>query len=832
MSLFQIRDTWTYKPAGEEECGIGCLSVANINNADDGKNKIICGGYSGLLHIYFPVEKSDSSPSTSEADDVLLETNLQNPILQIGCGNFVSSTAGVHLAVLHPRLLVVYKVFLSDGSVSHGKQCKLDMVYQHKLDRTAASMTWGPFGTKENDDFICVQSMDGALTLYEHETFMFTRFIPSFVLPGPLVYNSFNDSFVTISSSNFLESYSYQSLAVASENQSDSKQQNTSGGKRLSADWSLNIGESAVDITIVRQESNKPAIMVLGDRCLFCVEISGKMRFMKKFDCVVACYKVMSKNQQAGIKTIVATHSQQLLIFCNARLQWAAQLFSVPICIEISEIKNIEGTLVLLQDNFEISCSYLGTTPSLFTLPRSQNRAVEVDEIEKEINHYRNQIKDLQFSDDDVIPTKHDSTENNFPITVSFEVSKTLDRSQVLEENEDDVRPSTTCQIKLNTTRSLTDVQISLQCPPGLKSSFKQTVIPSLVPSTIPSIIRSQIQLNGECLPPCLDVEVSICYNETDGSPRVMMNKIELPITMVVQSCTSPKKLEHKVTLETSIPCVDLTVLFDEFVGDDNGPNMIGMQYIHGPKATILTSKSNHRYRIQCEEYPGLWIVVDSFVKRLTKHYPHAVITCSDTPCTDHLYDLVDRHFEVRKARSEVCVLLEQRSRQHRCIQRRLLSRFKDKTPSPLNCLDSLLEGTHEQLLTLVEAHTDYQQLLVRISSNLVSVCLLLSFIAKFYCGWSGDEHEYLHSALWTGLLDLTNDAMGWEESVILSINHLLRTKAQRSQTTPVEVPKDTVKLKKHLSVLFDRLCKDEKFWSDRISSQDLKSDGKLKESG
>lgn len=813
MSLFQIRDTWSYKPQGDEECGIGCLSVANVNNAEDGKNKIICGGYGGLLHIYSPSEAVENSASGSHVDDVLLETQLSYPILQVGCGNFLSSTAGIHLAVLHPRLLVVYKVFLTNGSVVHGKQCKIEMVYQHKLERTAANMTWGPFGTKESHDFICVQSMDGALTLYEHETFMFARFIPNFMLPSPLIYNQFNDSFVTVSSSNFLESYSYQSLAVASESQTDVKS-TSGGGKRLTADWSVNIGESAVDISVVRQESNKPAIMVLGDRCLFCMEMSGKMRFMKKFDYVVACYKVMEKNSTLGIGTIIATQSHQLLIFSNAKLQWAAQIFSIPICIEISEIKNTEGTLIFLQDNFEITCSYLGTTPSLFTLPRSQHRSIDIDEMEKEIDHYRNQIQQLQSTQDDPVVTTTTTNEMKSPLTIQLSTTLPSTKSNTIEEEEGDARPSVTCQIKLTTSRKLNEVQVSLQCPPGLQATFKQMVLPTLSPS-VPAIIRPQIQLNGLCLPSCLNIELSICYTENDDSPRVWMDMLELPLSILAQASTTPKKLEHKVTLDTNLPCVDLTILFNEFKCEDNNANLIGIQYIHGPKACVLTSKSNHRYRIQCEEFAGLWLIVDDFVKRLKKYSPKVEISCNDKPSPDQLYDLMDRHLEVRKARDEVCILLEQRSRQHRSIQRRLLARFKDKTPSPLNCLDSLLEGTHEQLLTLIEAYTDYQQLLNRISSNLTGACLLLSLITQYYCKW--DDNGFLTSVLWTGLND--NAAVGWEECVMFAITHLLRTKQKNNQqmlsTSQAQLPRDTMKLKKNLTIFFDRLCKHEKFWND-----------------
>ena len=45
--------------------------------------------------------------------------------------------------------------------------------------------------------------------------------------------------------------------------------------------------------------------------------------------------------------------------------------------------------------------------------------------------------------------------------------------------------------------------------------------------------------------------------------------------------------------------------------------------------------------------------------------------------------------------------LLAQRAQQFRAIERRLLTRFKDKTPAPLANLDTLLDGTYRQVLWL-----------------------------------------------------------------------------------------------------------------------------------
>ena len=54
---------------------------------------------------------------------------------------------------------------------------------------------------------MCVQSMDGMLSFFEQESYAFGRFLPGFLLPGPLRYVKKIDSFVTTSSSLLVESY-------------------------------------------------------------------------------------------------------------------------------------------------------------------------------------------------------------------------------------------------------------------------------------------------------------------------------------------------------------------------------------------------------------------------------------------------------------------------------------------------------------------------------------------------------------------------------------------------------------------------------------------------
>ena len=101
---------------------------------------------------------------------------------------FCDSTGDTQLAVLHPRLLSVYLIQKSQNAKQpkDGKESQyngfdnyqLSLVYQHKLSRSAHTMVAGRFGRVINKDFICVQSIDGTLSVFEQESHAFSRFLP------------------------------------------------------------------------------------------------------------------------------------------------------------------------------------------------------------------------------------------------------------------------------------------------------------------------------------------------------------------------------------------------------------------------------------------------------------------------------------------------------------------------------------------------------------------------------------------------------------------------------------------------------------------------------
>lgn len=110
MSIFQLQDYWTislsqHGEGNDDEYDLGCIAVGNFDNSSNGSDKIAVGSLKGILRVYNP------SGGEYKLDDLLVEENLEKPILQLLCGRFIPSSLGtLGLAVLHPRSLAVYEL--------------------------------------------------------------------------------------------------------------------------------------------------------------------------------------------------------------------------------------------------------------------------------------------------------------------------------------------------------------------------------------------------------------------------------------------------------------------------------------------------------------------------------------------------------------------------------------------------------------------------------------------------------------------------------------------------------------------------------------------------
>jgi len=76
-------------------------------------------------------------------------------------------------------------------------------------------------------------------------------------------------------------------------------------------------------------------VVCAGEHSLFCIDSSGKLEFVKKFEDTLSCVKSFPEPQGSHLMTIACTHSKQLLVFEDACLKWAAKLDDVPVDVQL-----------------------------------------------------------------------------------------------------------------------------------------------------------------------------------------------------------------------------------------------------------------------------------------------------------------------------------------------------------------------------------------------------------------------------------------------------------------------------------------------------------------
>ncbi|NXF50633.1 PTHB1 protein, partial [Oceanites oceanicus] len=701
MSLFKARDWWSTILGEKEEFDQGCLCVADVDNSGSGQDKIIVGSYMGYLRIFNPyaVKPGDGV----QPEDLLLEVQLREPILQVEVGKFVSGTEGLHLAVLHCRKLCVYAVSGTLGNVEHGNQYQIKLMYEHNLQRTACNMTYGPFGGVKGRDLICIQSMDGMLMFFEQESYAFGRFLPGFLLPGPLTYSSRTDSFITVSSSRQVESYKYQVLAFATDadERQETEQQKLSPGKRLAVDWVLNIGEQALDICVVSFNQAVSSVFVLGERNFYCLKDNGQIRFMKKLDYSPSCFIPYCSVKEGTINTLVGNHSKMLNVYQDITLKWATQLPHIPVSVKVANLQDLKGVIVSLSDNGHLQCSYLGTDPSLFQAPRVDSREINYEEFDAEMKELQKIIKEATKTQD-ILP----KSEKHRDLIVTAEVSPDMDaESQAIDsEVKAEAVPSVTVKITIQSrvTAQKPNLAVCVQAP--LAVTCDQFVFDDLEPDSSETMVLS-VFLKGNCSPSELEGNCVVSYNTPTGILKVAQCNFRLPLRLVCFPTQPSKAANHKLTIDTNKPPISFLTVFPDFVdlSEDDHANVLGFQFLTGSKTTLLASKTSQRYRIQSDQLEDLWLITKELMLRLEEHFKKQ--NCEDFACTfsgsiplQEYFELIDRHFELRLNAEKFQELLSERAVQFRAIERRLLTRFKDKTPAPLQHLDTLLEGTFREV--------------------------------------------------------------------------------------------------------------------------------------
>lgn len=132
-------------------------------------------------------------------------------------------------------------------------------------------------------------------------------------------------------------------------------------------------------------------------------------------------------------------------------------------------------------------------------------------------------------------------------------------------------------------------------------------------------------------------------------------------------------------------------------------------------------------------------------------------------------YVLIDDHFQRRGDLQRASESLNRAAHQYRVVEKRLLSRFKERNPAPLDSLDVVSEETYQRLVELCEGVEWAQGRLAVSAANLGCAARLVAQLAQHRFQLPYKDHALLlahlfpdvtdtddqvaHIALWAGVL-------------------------------------------------------------------------------
>ena len=346
-----------------------------------------------------------------------------------------------------------------------------------------------------------------------------------------------------------------------------------------------------------------------------------------------------------------------------------------------------------------------------------------------------------------------------------------------------------------------------------------------------------------------MSVQVVATYTSPGGEPRVSTHAVPLPLAVACRLKPASKNAMHKLTLDTpGVPALSLTEdLFDDMIAaaaemgsleevagqanamgfqmwsNGGGGDLLTDEEVAGASSSssatagqsslstsspssslvsILVSKNAGRYRVQSDSMPALFLIVDELEKRLNARLAQKgivatasssqgrLVTTEDAYPLNDYFAIIRAHFHTRRQLALQVSLLNDRAHQFRMVQKRLLVRFKDRNPTPLGGLDSLMKESYAALLTTSDGVQESQRRVGRLMGDLSCASKLITLLATMRCGLSPQERLVLDSFLCPQLEEgLGGEQGGWEELVDASLTYLLKTSLAKNVKDTASLP-------------------------------------------
>ena len=770
MSIFESKEFWSTSVTKnkEEEFDRNSISTGILDQSL--KTCISVGSFLGNLHIYSP------SFGDNTSNTLKFSKKFEEPILQTEIGNFTRANNNIdQLAILlvHKLLVIKFKDF-KPGTES--------IEFEHKLKRNGHNLTKARVGDK-NYDIIFVQSIDGAISIYEGENFINIVVLSEVIFPGQIGYINQKDSLVISNTAYEIECYSFNSLATLKNDKSSQTV------KQLNHAWKVNLGELSTQIQVVYNKiSRKEEIVVLTETLLNLINSNGTLLYQKKLDFEPMCFYAYNitdenytKNQIFDLMCLISSTYHHIMIYKGFQLAWVAKVFDTPIYISLNNFENIQSLIVTLNDMGNLNVLYLGMD-KVKNMKLIKTKDIDLKKMVKE-REKLSQIID-NYEKGIFINDKENALKINALVHKNIFYSKERDDNKIFYKDNYGKIIESMVQLEFEYgSQEANDIHVNIICPYNIICDEPIFVIPSLGANSNKKIKKAlKFRVVENYYPTFINIDVYTSYYAVEKYDKIMKSSsisFELPLGLFIKVDNEIKNnLKYSINLETDKPSIKINEIFNDldqsFPDYDiikNKTNSALFIYPNKTEVAVNLTKFNGVYNIESDNFECILFITNQIVCRLKDKYKDINYWINDKFKVKDYFFKVKEHYELIQKKKKLLENLEKYTSLYTNLQKNLLNKYQKKTPPKLSNIDFFLKNVYKDIANQAELVQKANNDIKLIYRDIYIWTESIIYLTKLRARLNDEEYQIFKGVL--PLDNINNNENTWEDVTYYNMKNL-----------------------------------------------------------
>ena len=770
MSIFESKEFWSTSVTKnkEEEFDRNSISTGILDQSL--KTCISVGSFLGNLRIYSP------SFGDNTSNTLKFSKKFEEPILQTEIGNFTRANNNIdQLAILlvHKLLVIKFKDF-KPGTES--------IEFEHKLKRNGHNLTKARVGDK-NYDIIFVQSIDGAISIYEGENFINIVVLSEVIFPGQIGYINQKDSLVISNTAYEIECYSFNSLATLKNDKSSQTV------KQLNHAWKVNLGELSTQIQVVYNKiSRKEEIVVLTETLLNLINSNGTLLYQKKLDFEPMCFYAYNitdenytKNQIFDLMCLISSTYHHIMIYKGFQLAWVAKVFDTPIYISLNNFENIQSLIVTLNDMGNLNVLYLGMD-KVKNMKLIKTKDIDPKKMVKE-REKLSQIID-NYEKGIFINDKENALKINALVHKNIFYSKERDDNKIFYKDNYGKIIESMVQLEFEYgSQEANDIHVNIICPYNIICDEPIFVIPSLGANSNKKIKKAlKFRVVENYYPTFINIDVYTSYYAVEKYDKIMKSSsisFELPLGLFIKVDNEIKNnLKYTINLETDKPSIKINEIFNDldqsFPDYDiikNKTNSALFIYPNKTEVAVNLTKFNGVYNIESDNFECILFITNQIVCRLKDKYKDINYWINDKFKVKDYFFKVKEHYELIQRKKKLLENLEKYTSLYTNLQKNLLNKYQKKTPPKLSNIDFFLKNVYKDIANQAELVQKANNDIKLIYRDIYIWTESIIYLTKLRARLNDEEYQIFKGVL--PLDNINNNENTWEDITYYNMKNL-----------------------------------------------------------